>query len=86
MKQWYLGTIGFSYKDWVGAFYPSGINQRAFLPFYSKVFNCVELDSTFHSIPRQANVISWFNSTPSDFRFCFKTPRLITHELKFKSC
>jgi uncharacterized protein YecE (DUF72 family) len=82
MKQWYLGTIGFSYKDWLGAFYPAGTNQRTYLLYYSKVFNCVELDSSFHSIPPQVNVTSWFNSTPSDFRFCFKTPRHITHELK----
>jgi uncharacterized protein YecE (DUF72 family) len=82
MKQWYLGTIGYSYKDWLGSFYPSGTSQRAYLPYYCKVFNCVELDTTFHSIPRQTTATSWFNSTPSDFRFCFKTPRLITHDLQ----
>jgi uncharacterized protein YecE (DUF72 family) len=82
MKQWYLGTIGFSYKDWLGSFYPVGTSQRAYLPYYSKVFNSVELDTTFHSIPRQGTVTSWCNSTPPDFCFCFKTPRLITHDLQ----
>jgi len=84
MKYWYLGTIGFSYKDWVGPFYPGGTTQRGYLPYYSKVFNAVELDTTFHSIPQRSTVQSWFNSTPEEFRFCLKTPRRITHELGLK--
>jgi len=81
MSHWYLGTIGFSYKDWLGSFYPAGMNQRGYLPFYSRVFNCVELDTTFHSIPRQSIVQAWASSTPADFRFSLKTPRLVTHDL-----
>jgi uncharacterized protein YecE (DUF72 family) len=85
MTHWYLGTIGFSYKEWVGAFYPTGTSQRGFLSYYSKIFNVVELDTTFHSIPHQTTVQSWCNSSPTEFRFCLKTPRRITHELELKS-
>lgn len=81
MSHWYLGTIGFSYKDWVGAFYPVGTTQRQYLPYYSKQFNSVELDTTFHSIPQQTTVQSWSDTSPSDFKFCLKTPRTITHDL-----
>jgi len=81
MKSWYLGTIGFSYKDWVGAFYPAGINPRNYLSYYIKYFNSVEIDSSFHAIPRYENIFGWTNTTPPNFRFCFKTPRRITHEL-----
>jgi uncharacterized protein YecE (DUF72 family) len=84
MSDWYLGTIGFSYKDWVGEFYPSGTTQRGYLTYYCKVFNSVELDTTFHSIPQRATVQSWFATTPSEFKFCLKTPRTITHELGLK--
>lgn len=84
MIHWFLGTIGFSYKDWVGSFYPVGTSQRGYLPYYTKVFNCVELDTTFHAIPSQSTIQSWVNSTPVDFRFCLKTPRLITHDLGLK--
>jgi len=84
MSHWYLGTIGYSYKDWVGSFYPTGMTQHAYLPYYSKVFNSVELDTTFHSIPRPSIVQSWTDTSPADFRFCLKTPRLITHELGLK--
>ena len=84
MTRWYLGTIGFSYRDWLGAFYPAGMPQKGFLTFYSKVNNSVELDTTFHSIPRLSIVQSWINSTPKEFKFCFKTPHHITHELELK--
>ncbi len=86
MTSLYLGTIGFSYKDWVGAFYPPGTTQQGYLPYYCKVFNSVEIDSTFHSIPRTAMVQSWASSTPSEFKFCLKTPRIITHELLLRNC
>jgi len=41
MSHWFLGTIGFSYKDWVGSFYPVGTAQHGYLTYYSKVFNSV---------------------------------------------
>jgi uncharacterized protein YecE (DUF72 family) len=84
MSYWRLGTIGFSYKDWVGPFYPAGISPREYLSYYSKLFNSVELDTTFHSIPRSTTIESWFTSTPSEFKFCLKTPHTITHELGLK--
>ena len=46
MINWFLGTIGFSYKDWVGSFYPVGTAPRGYLSYYSKVFHSVELDTT----------------------------------------
>ena len=84
MTLWYLGTIGFSYRDWLGAFYPARMPQKGFLPYYSKSFNCVELDTSFHSIPKPSVVQTWMNFTPNGFKFCLKTPRFITHELELK--
>lgn len=81
---WYLGTIGFSYRDWVGPFYPTGMAQHEYLPFYSKVFNSVELDTTFHALPRRSSVQTWATTTPSGFKFSLKTPRRITHELALR--
>jgi len=84
MSNWHLGTIGFSYVDWVGEFYPSGTTQREYLVYYSKVFNSVEIDTTFHSIPKPSIIQSWHANSPRGFQFCLKTPRLITHELGLK--
>ncbi len=78
---WYLGTMGFGYKDWNGAFYPDGLAARHYLAYYSQRFNIVELDSTFYGTPRPAHVKRWAETTPDGFQFCAKTPKTITHEL-----
>ena len=46
-----IGTSGFSYKDWLGNFYPQFCPQADFLKFYTSQFNTVELDSTYYRIP-----------------------------------
>lgn len=78
---WHLGTMGFGYKQWVGAFYPAGLAAKNFLSHYSQHFDSVEIDSTFYGIPRVEQLKKWHQSTPAKFTFCLKTPRLITHEL-----
>jgi uncharacterized protein YecE (DUF72 family) len=82
MIDWHLGTMGFSYRDWNGAFYPAGMPAQEYLAHYAQYFNAVELDSTFYGTPRPETVERWESSTPADFRFCAKTPREITHELR----
>jgi uncharacterized protein YecE (DUF72 family) len=80
MVQWYLGTMGFSYKDWEGVFYPASLNARDYLAHYGRVFNAVELDSTFYGSPKTETVERWATLVPPDFRFTAKTPRAITHD------
>lgn len=82
MNHWYLGTIGYSYKEWVGGFYPPGMKARDYLSYYSKVFTSVEIDTTFHSLPRHETIQSWNASVSSNFKLSFKTPQVITHEMK----
>jgi uncharacterized protein YecE (DUF72 family) len=77
----YLGTMGFSYKDWVGVFYPEGLASRDYLSYYSRIFNAVEIDSTFYGTPKAETVTRWAAMTPPDFQFCLKTPRANTHDL-----
>lgn len=55
------------------------------LPYYSKIFNYVEIDSTFYNIPSQSLVKNWSRRTPSNFRFTVKFPKIITHEKRFKN-
>jgi uncharacterized protein YecE (DUF72 family) len=80
MTDWYLGTMGFSYADWAGPFYPETLAQRNYLKHYSRFFNAVEIDSTFYGTPRLTTVKRWLRTTPDNFRLCPKTPRVITHE------
>lgn len=78
----YLGTQGWSYKDWVGPLYPAGTSARDYLRFYTQHFNAVELDSTFYGTPAAGRVQTWKEATPPGFVFTAKVPRLITHEMR----
>jgi uncharacterized protein YecE (DUF72 family) len=80
MTDWYLGTMGFSYEDWAGVFYPENLQQSNYLKHYCRFFNAVEIDSTFYGTPRLSTVERWLTAVPDDFRFCLKTPRMITHD------
>ncbi|MGB3714038.1 MAG: DUF72 domain-containing protein [Candidatus Promineifilaceae bacterium] len=82
MVDWHLGTMGFGFKEWSGVFYPEGISSRDYLIHYSKVFDAVELDSTFYGTPRPEYVERWAAVTPESFKFCVKAPKEITHDLR----
>jgi uncharacterized protein YecE (DUF72 family) len=81
----YIGCSGWSYSSWQGPFYPTNIENKAWLPFYSQVFNYVEIDSSFYNIPSELMVRNWNRRTPANFRFTAKFPKIITHEKKFKN-
>jgi len=80
----YIGCSGWSYASWRGPFYPKNIENKMWLPYYSQVFNYVEIDSTFYNIPSELMVKNWNKRTPSNFRFTAKFPKIITHDKKFK--
>lgn len=82
---WFLGTIGFSYDDWRGSFYPPRTKPRNYLTHYSRIFNAVEIDSTFHAVPAPGILERWGEMTPAEFRFALKMPKQVTHapELSF---
>jgi uncharacterized protein YecE (DUF72 family) len=82
MVKIYIGTQGWSYKDWIGPFYPPNARSTYFLSFYAQEFDAVELDTTFYGTPDASRVERWFRSTPDDFQFTAKMPRTITHELR----
>jgi len=74
-----VGCSGWSYADWIGPFYPKDTQPQDFLRLYSRVFDCVEIDSTFYRAPAAAMVQHWYSSTPQDFVFAPKIPKRITH-------
>ncbi len=78
----HIGCSGWSYADWVGPFYPPGTLQRDFLQLYSKVFDAVEIDSSYYRIPSPLMITEWRNATPGGFLFTAKFPKQITHEHK----
>jgi len=73
----HFGTSGWSYAEWVGPFYDE--KDRMF-SFYSKLFKSVEIDSTFYRIPTKSQVYGYLRSSPKDFVFSAKMPKVLTHE------
>lgn len=80
-----IGTSGFSYKDWLGNFYPQFCPQADFLQFYTSRFKTVEIDSTFYGIPSEKTIKKWDKVTPDNFVFAAKFPKTVTHEGKIDS-
>jgi uncharacterized protein YecE (DUF72 family) len=76
----FVGCSGWSYDSWLGHFYPAKTVPKDFLKYYSRVFNFVEIDSSFYRIPNLFMTKRWASITPDNFRFAAKFPRSITHE------
>ena len=86
----YIGTSGFSFKDWVGPVYPERIKESQMLKYYWGVlkFNAVEINFTYYRMPSYKTIISLLRRTPNDFMFSIKLPALVTHQMwreKFES-
>ncbi|MDY7024491.1 MAG: DUF72 domain-containing protein [Cyanobacteriota bacterium] len=81
----FLGCAVWAYKDWVGDFYPAGSRSTDFLKLYSQRLTTVEGNTTFYAIPSLEMVNRWVEQTPSEFQFCLKLPRDITHRGQLQS-
>ncbi len=79
-----IGTSAWTFKDWVGTFYPAGAPGHALLGLYSQHFRTVEVDATFYGTPSEAAVDAWREKTPEGFIFSLKAPREITHDALLK--
>lgn len=84
--KYYIGTAGWSYKDWVPNFYPK--NQSGgfdWLQFYSHYFNCVEVNSTYYTYISPKIVEGWIkkNENSDEFIFHIKLHQDFTHKRKF---
>jgi uncharacterized protein YecE (DUF72 family) len=74
-----IGTSGWQYADWRGAFYPAGVPQREWLAYYAKEFPVVEVNSTFYSLPQRKATQQWREQTPDGFLVAAKMSRFLTH-------
>jgi len=74
-----VGTSGWRYRSWRGAFYPDGLPQRDELRHLAQRLNSVELNGSFYSLQRPARYQAWAAQTPDDFVFAVKGSRFITH-------
>jgi len=80
----HIGTSGWSYEHWKGAFYPEGLPGKQMLEYYAQQFRSVEINSSFYHLPEQQTLQHWCECTPRDFRFTVKASRYITHMKKLR--
>jgi uncharacterized protein YecE (DUF72 family) len=85
MTKYYIGTAGWSYKDWEGIVYPAkkGANFHPLI-FLARYINVVEINSTFYRPPALRISLSWIKRVKDhpDFLFTVKLHQIFTHQRK----
>jgi uncharacterized protein YecE (DUF72 family) len=77
----YVGTAGWAIrKEHVGLVADHGTHLQR----YASRLTCVEINSSFYRPHRPATYARWAASTPPEFRFAVKFPKLVTHELRLR--
>ena len=78
----YIGPAGWSYKDWEGIVYPSK-QEKNFdqLRFLARIFNVIEINSSFYRPPAVHAVQSWTERVSNNpgFTFTCKLWQQYTH-------
>lgn len=80
IKQYYIGCPIWGNKEWVGEFFSEDARPKDFVRQYTSVMTTVEGNNTFYGLPKAETVQRWADEAPENFRFCFKFPRLISHD------
>lgn len=75
----FIGTSGWQYRDWRGAFYPQKLPQRLWLGYYAQRFPTAEVNNTFYRLPERKAFENWAETVPADFRMAAKMSRYLTH-------
>jgi uncharacterized protein YecE (DUF72 family) len=80
-----VGASGFSYKEWLGNFYPPKLAGSKMLAHYAERLATVEINYTFRAMPRRTMLERWAEQTPAHFRFALKAPQRITHFARLRN-
>lgn len=84
----YIGTAGWSYKDWVPSFYPQTQSENFdWLKFYSQYFNMVEVNASYYTYLNPRVVETWLRKTEAadEFLFTLKLHKDFTHKRQYGS-
>ncbi|CAN5605864.1 MAG: DUF72 domain-containing protein [Pyrinomonadaceae bacterium] len=80
----YVGTSGYSYKEWKGSFYPEKLPAREMLAYYATRLPAVEINNTFYRLPQKSMLENWREQVPTGFKFSVKASQKITHFKRLK--
>jgi uncharacterized protein YecE (DUF72 family) len=78
------GTSGYSYKEWLGSFYPEKLPAKEMLRYYAGHFPTVEINNTFYRMPTESLLAGWAKEVPPSFSFTLKAPQRITHQKRLR--
>ena len=79
-----VGTSGYSYKDWVGPFYPKGTRREGMLAVYAARFDVTELNFSYYGMPTAeglAKMAAEAVAVNPRFTFAIKAHKTLTHEI-----
>jgi uncharacterized protein YecE (DUF72 family) len=86
MPKYYIGTAGWSYKDWVPSFYPKQQSGNFdWLQFYAHYFNCVEVNASYYTYLSPKIVEGWIRKVEENENFIFhiKLHQDFTHKRNY---
>lgn len=77
-----IGTSGWHYAHWRGAFYPEALPTAEWLGYYLRTFDTVEVNHSFYRLPAESTLAGWRDAVPAGFVFAAKASRYLTHMKK----
>ncbi|MCQ2589383.1 MAG: DUF72 domain-containing protein [Treponema sp.] len=76
-----IGTSGYDYPEWKGVFYPQDLARKDFLSYYATVFNALELNNTFYSMPTMERMQGFMERSENKVNFSIKAHQSLTHQI-----
>ena len=70
-----IGASSWTSEAWWGKVYPRTLTDGERLGWYARLYNCVEVDSSYYRVPPRGMVLGWRQRTPGDFLFTLKLTR-----------
>lgn len=80
----HIGTSGWTYRHWRGAFYPAGLPGRRELEYLAGRLRSVEINGSFYALQKPDSYARWAAQTPPGFVFAVKGGRFVTHMKKLR--
>ena len=78
------GCAKWNMKSWVGVHYPENTKDKDYIQEYLKLFDSIELNSTFYRLSR-SSIKSWVEEVGDrEFTFCPKWSRRVSHLKRLK--
>ena len=81
MAEILVGTSGYYYDEWVGPVYPEGTPKEAFLSTYGGMFPTVELNFSYHGMPKASNLAKMLSDGGPNLTFSIKAYKTLTHKI-----